>query len=112
MTMRNPLPSSIRFRFLDSRRWLAAALLLVSMSAFSQPRVIEVLADKNSHFRIGGQDQPTITLKAGEALLFRIEARKGKNHNRNGAVHGFTMLHAKSRARVPGWDFELKPGMQ
>jgi len=29
-----------------------------------------------------------------------------------GSVHGFTMLRAKDRSRVPGWDFGLKPGMQ
>lgn len=32
--------------------------------------------------------------------------------NRNGAIHGFTLLRAKDRSPVDGWDFELKPGAQ
>ena len=75
-------------------------------------RVIEVLADKDSHFKIAGQGRPEITVKAGEPLLLRIEARKSKTWNRDGAVHGFTLLRVKDRAKVPGWDLELQPGMQ
>ena len=37
---------------------------------------------------------------------------KAKNHNRDGSIHGFSLLRAKDRSRVPGWDFLLKPGMQ
>ncbi|HEY6352841.1 MAG TPA: hypothetical protein VI636_25885 [Candidatus Angelobacter sp.] len=90
---------------------VAAMFLITSALALAQPRVIEVLADKDSHFKIPGQSHPEITLKAGESLLFRIEARKGKSWNRDGAVHGFTMVRAKDRAKVPGWDLELKPGV-
>ena len=91
---------------------LAAMLLMISGAALGQARVIQVLADKNSQFKVPGQSRPEITLKAGESLLLRIEARKGKSWNRDGAVHGFTMIRAKDRAKVPGWDFELKPGTQ
>ncbi len=86
--------------------------LAASLPAWGQPRVIEVLADKDSRFKIPGQGKPEITLKAGEAVVLRIEARKGKNRNRDGAIHGFTLLRAKDRAKVPGWDFELMPGKQ
>jgi|SRR5579859_104639 len=90
-----------------------AVLFLLSAPAFSQsPRVIEVLADSNSHFKIPGQSRAEISVKAGEPLLLRIEAHKGKTWNRDGAVHGFTLLHAKDHARVPGWDFELQEGVQ
>jgi len=91
---------------------MAVALLVMSLPVFAESRVIEILADKDSHFRIPGQSHAEIILKAGEPVLLRIEARKGKTWNRDGAVHGFTMLRAKDRARVPGWDFELRPGMQ
>src|SRR5215469_5938170 len=91
---------------------LAAILLMTSAAALGQARVIQVLADKNSQFKILGQSRPEITLKAGESLLLHIEARKGKSWNRDGAVHGFTMIRAKDRVKVPGWDFELKPGTQ
>ncbi|HET6842711.1 MAG TPA: hypothetical protein VFK06_13685 [Candidatus Angelobacter sp.] len=90
-----------------------AGLLLLSVPALSQsPRVIEVLADANSHFKIPGQNRAEISVKAGEPLLLRIEAHKGKSWNRDGAVHGFTLLRAKDHVRVPGWDFELQEGVQ
>lgn len=91
---------------------MATALFLAaSFPAFAQPRVIEILADKDSHFKVAGQAKPQITVKAGEQVVLRIDARKGKTWNRDGVVHGFTMLRTKDRARVPGWDFELTPGM-
>src|SRR5438045_1596593 len=105
-------------RRLNSNGFLALAaawavggiLLMMSLPAVGQSRIIEVLAGNNSRFKVAGQDRPEITVKAGEPLLLRIEARKGKSWNRNGAVHGFTLLRAKDRAKVPGWDFELQPG--
>ncbi len=80
------------------------------MPSFGQARVIEVLADKDSHFKIAGMSHPEITVKAGEPLLLRINARKGKTWNRDGTVHGFTLLRAKDHSKVNGWDLELKPG--
>ena len=91
---------------------VSGVCLMMSLPAFGQSRVIEVLAGKNSRFKVAGQDRPEITVKAGEPLLLRIEAHKGKCWNRNGAVHGFTLLRAKDRAKVPGWDLELQPGVQ
>lgn len=88
------------------------AFLLVCAPVFAQSKVVEVLADKDSRFKLRGQKHGEITLKAGEPVVLRIEARKGKTWSRDGAIHGFTLLHAKSRAKVPGWDFELMPGMQ
>ena len=101
-------------RFLRQAGVLAGAgiLLLVSLPAFGQGRIIQILADKDSRFKVAGQSRAEITVKAGEALILRIEARKGKTWSRDGAVHGFTMLRAKDHTKVPGWDFELKPGVQ
>ncbi|MGC2744733.1 MAG: hypothetical protein WA672_16280 [Candidatus Angelobacter sp.] len=82
------------------------------MPSFGQARVIEVLADKDSHFKMAGMSHPEITVKAGEPLLLRINARKGKTMNRDGTVHGFTLLRAKDHHKVTGWDLELKPGTQ
>src|SRR4029077_18053850 len=83
-----------------------------SAAATSQPRLIEVLADHDSRYKIAGQDKPALTLTAGEDVRLRITAVKAKNKNRDGAVHGFTLLHAKDRTPVPGWDFMLMPGVQ
>lgn len=93
--------------------WAVSSFLLaVSASAFGQSHVIEVVAGQDSRFKVVGQSKPEITVKAGEPLLLRIDAHKGKSWNRNGAVHGFTLLRAKDRAKVPGWDLELQPGVQ
>lgn len=89
-----------------------ATIFAASMPAFGQARVIEVLADKDSHFKIAGMSRPEITVKAGEPLLLRLSARKGKTWNRDGTVHGFTLLRAKDHHKVSGWDLELKPGTQ
>lgn len=94
-------------------RWLLAILALCSCAwGQTQERVIEILADHDSRFRIEGQKQPVLKLKAGEKITLRITAKKAKNVNRDGAAHGFTLLRAKDRMPVSGWDFELKPGVQ
>jgi heme/copper-type cytochrome/quinol oxidase subunit 2 len=76
------------------------------------PDVIEILADHDSRFKMAGQKEPVITVHAGELVTLRITAIKAKNHNRDGSIHGFSLLRAKDRSRVPGWDFLLKPGAQ
>jgi heme/copper-type cytochrome/quinol oxidase subunit 2 len=86
---------------------LANPLLLIG-----QTRVIEILADKDSRYKIAGEKTPEITAKAGEPLLLKITARKGKSWNRDGSIHGFTLLRANDRSPVAGWDFLLKPGTQ
>jgi heme/copper-type cytochrome/quinol oxidase subunit 2 len=103
-----------RFSHLSAPAILAilAIFLFSSMPSFGQARVIEVLADKDSHFKMAGMSHPEITVKAGEPLLLRINARKGKTMNRDGTVHGFTLLRAKDHHKVAGWDLELKPGTQ
>ena len=89
-----------------------AVFAAASLPAFGQVRVIEVLADKDSHFQVAGSSNAELTVKAGEPILLRVIARKGKTWNRDGTVHGFTMLRAKDHHKVSGWDLELKPGMQ
>ena len=75
-------------------------------------RVIEILADHDSRYKMEGQKQPSITVKAGELITLRITAKKAKNLNRDGSIHGFSLLRAKDRQPVPEWDFLLKPGTQ
>jgi heme/copper-type cytochrome/quinol oxidase subunit 2 len=84
--------------------WLSAAQ--------AQTHVIEVLADKDSRYKIAGERTPEITVKAGESVLLRITARRGKSWNRDGSIHGFSLLRAKDRSKVPGWDLLIKPGVQ
>lgn len=77
-----------------------------------QIRVIEILADKDSRYKIAGEKTPEITVKAGEQVVLRITARKAKSHNRDGSIHGFSLLRAKDRSKVTDWDLLLKPGTQ
>lgn len=96
--------------------WLHGLMLVISLASWAQadkqPRVIEVLADKDSRYKIAGQKTPEITVSAGEAILLRISARRAKSWNRDGSIHGFSLLRAKDRSKVPDWDLLLKPGTQ
>lgn len=113
--MKNPV-------FLQSRRaWhraasavratLGLAIVLSAVWATAQAHVIEVLADKDSRYKIAGQKQPEITVKSGEAIVLRITARRAKSWNRDGSIHGFSLLRAADRSKVDGWDLLLKPGL-
>jgi len=98
-----------------SYRLCASLLILVTFSvpsACAQLRVIEVLADKDSRYKIAGEKKPEISVTPGEQVLLRITARKGKSWNRDGSIHGFSLLRAKDRSKVPGWDLLLRPGSQ
>ena len=94
--------------------WIAAGLvsLAVTVRASAQVHVIELTADSDSRYKIAGQHVPEITVKAGEPILLRVTANRGKSWNRDGSIHGFTLLRAKDRTRVEGWDLLFKPGKQ
>jgi heme/copper-type cytochrome/quinol oxidase subunit 2 len=100
---------------------LAGALLLAVLARHSyfpplltpsNPRLIEILADHDSRYKMEGLKQPEITVRAGEQITLRITARKARHKNREGAVHGFTLLHARDQKPVRDWDFTLMPGTQ
>jgi plastocyanin len=102
-------------------RLTIAALLLTALlplgsiprcAAQNQIRVIEILADKDSRYKIGRQTSPTLTFKAGEEVQFRITAKKAQTLNRNGSIHGFALIRKKDGAKFADWDLELKPGTQ
>lgn len=91
---------------------LWAVLLLGSLHAQTQPHVIEFTADSDSRYKMAGLRTPEITVKAGEPVVLRVTARRAKSWNRDGSIHGFTLLRAKDRTRVEGWDLLFKPGKQ
>ena len=78
----------------------------------AQVRVIELTADRDSRYKIAGMRTPEITVKAGEHIVLRVTARRGKSWNRDGSVHGFSLLRARDRTKVEGWDLLFKPGTQ
>jgi heme/copper-type cytochrome/quinol oxidase subunit 2 len=104
-------------RRLRASFWLGICLGVCSAGWAQAPlsgqlRVIEILADKDSRYKIAGEKAPEISVRAGEQIVLRITARKAKSHNRDGSIHGFSLLRAKDRSKVPDWDLLLKPGTQ
>jgi heme/copper-type cytochrome/quinol oxidase subunit 2 len=95
---------------------VSAALLLwlLPQAATHQqaPRVIEVLANHYSRYQVQGLSKPSITVTAGERVHLRITAIRAKNRNRDGSIHGFSLLRPKDHQPVPGWELLLKPGVQ
>src|SRR5690349_20758939 len=97
----------------------AAVRLLLILTLFAgagipatqQPRVISLLADRNSTFRLQGTNSSELDLLAGEPIVLRVEARKAKSMNRDGSVHDLVLLDSH-RQPVPGWELSFKPGVQ
>jgi hypothetical protein len=93
-----------------------AAVLLPALPlaapAQRTPRVIELLADHDSRYKMEGMSKPMITVTAGERIRLRVTAIRAKEQNRNGSIHGFSLLRPKDHKPVPGWEFEFKPGVQ
>jgi len=77
----------------------------------SQPRVIELTADKDSRYRLERKVSPTIEVLSGEPLVLRITAIRAKEVARDGSVHGLALLDKNSNV-VPGWRFFFQPGIQ
>jgi heme/copper-type cytochrome/quinol oxidase subunit 2 len=94
--------------------WFAtASVLVVGLAhASAQPRFIEITADSDSRYKIAGQRTPEIIVNAGEKVLLRVTAHRGKSWNRDGSIHGFALLRARDRTKVDGWDLLFKPGKQ
>jgi heme/copper-type cytochrome/quinol oxidase subunit 2 len=91
---------------------LAATAVLGIRSAQAQVHVIELVADKDSRYKNPDGSRPEITLKAGEQVLLKVSARKAKSWNRDGSIHGFTLLRASNRSKVDGWNLLLRAGDQ
>ena len=69
----------------------------------AQVHVVEIVADKDSRYK---------SPDGGEQVLLRVSARKAKSWNRDGSIHGFTLLRAGDRTKVQGWNLLLRPGQQ
>jgi heme/copper-type cytochrome/quinol oxidase subunit 2 len=91
---------------------VTAALLGLCLPGRAQTRTIEILADQDSRYKIAGLHTPVVTLKAGEQVILRFTAVRAKTWNRDGSIHGFALLRASDRSKVPGWNLLLKPGTQ
>src|SRR5919197_3245008 len=78
----------------------------VALDTTTEPRVIEVIADKDNLFKIPGQNKPVIVMKPGEKAVFRITSHFGGEKARDNAVHSFVI----KQLRGQGWDVRLKEG--
>lgn len=106
------MPTGTTAKFCRKVVLLGAVSVLLALRAGAQIHVIEVVADSDSRYKIAGERSPEITVKAGEPLLLRVTARRGKTWNRDGSIHGFTLLRAKDRTKVEGWNLLFMPGKQ
>jgi heme/copper-type cytochrome/quinol oxidase subunit 2 len=100
--------------FLRSRAFVALLLVLLLLPAKAQQaaRVIEVTAGHDSRYKIQGMSKPSITVTANEKILLRVTAIRAKQSNRDGSIHGFSLLRPRDHQPVPGWELLLKPGVQ
>lgn len=94
-------------------RLLIFAMLYAGDGPASAPSIhtVNLVADHNSTFRLIGPESSELDLMAGEPVLLHVDARKAKNMNRDGSVHGLVLLN-RDRKPVPGWDLLFKPGVQ
>ncbi len=89
---------------------VAVAVALPTMRTRAQePRVIQLTADHDNKFKVPGQKEPVITVKAKEVIKFRVTAHKGTETDPKypGCVHSFSIKELKDQ----GWDVCLKEGM-
>jgi heme/copper-type cytochrome/quinol oxidase subunit 2 len=86
--------------------------MLPAPAGAQQARLVEVLADHDSRYKIQGQSKPSITVTAGEKIRLRVTAIRAKERNKDGSIHGFSLLRPKDHKPVPGWELLLKPGSQ
>jgi heme/copper-type cytochrome/quinol oxidase subunit 2 len=89
---------------------LLVAMIVPSLYLLAQePRVIQLTADKDNKFKVAGQKDPAITVKANEVIKFRITAHKGTETDPQhpDCIHTFTVKELKDQ----GWDLCLKEGM-
>jgi heme/copper-type cytochrome/quinol oxidase subunit 2 len=101
----------LNIRKIVSARIAALVLVAIWTSAVgaqtaAQPRVIEVIADKDNRFKVPGESKPVITLKAGEKVVLRITSHFGGEKARDDAVHSFTVKALND----PKWDIRLYEG--
>jgi heme/copper-type cytochrome/quinol oxidase subunit 2 len=99
---------------LRARAFAVLLLWLLPLPAKAQqtPRLIEVLADHDSRYKMQGQSKPSITVTANEKIRLRITAIRAKERTKDGSIHGFSLLRPKDHQPVPGWELLLKPGVQ
>ena len=90
--------------------FLLVAMIVPSLYTFAQqPRAIQITADKDNKFKVPGQKEPVITVKAKEVIKLNITGHKGTETDPKfpGCIHTFTVKELKDQ----GWDVCLKEGM-
>src|ERR1035437_6826319 len=81
---------------------LLFAMIVPSLYTLAQePRVIQLTADKDNKFKLPGQKQPVITVKAKEVIKFKVTAHRGTETDPKypGCAHSYTIKELKNQ----GW---------
>jgi heme/copper-type cytochrome/quinol oxidase subunit 2 len=91
---------------------LASALPFAGNLAFAwqnaTSRVIEVIADKDSKFKVAGQSKPVLNIQSGETVTLRVTSHFAGGTARDSSVHSLVI----KKLRDQGWDLRLKEGTQ
>ena len=90
---------------------LAISLFLILPSlaiSADGPRVIEVTATKDAKWKVAGEKEPIIRVKAGEVIRLKITSFKGSMFEKDGTTHSFTVREFADQ----GWDLRLKTGTE
>ena len=98
--------------FAGTIRVLMMLASLSGDSATTQPaRVVNLIADHSSTFRVDGPNHSELDLLAGEQITLHVAAHKARSMNRDGSVHGLVLLDSH-RKPVPAWELMFNPGVQ
>ena len=100
---------AIRLTVISAFLFTVVGLVNISTPAIAQvDKVWEVEATADATFKVKGEKKPVITVKAGEPVILRITAHKGKEQAKDGSVHSFTIKVLADE----GWNIRLKEGTQ
>jgi heme/copper-type cytochrome/quinol oxidase subunit 2 len=100
--------STLCKRLILSAFFVAATSWIHALAAPDQPRIIEVIGDKDNMFKVPGKSKPVITLHPAEVVTLRITAHFGGERSRDNYVHSFVI----KKLRDQGWDLRLKEGTE
>jgi heme/copper-type cytochrome/quinol oxidase subunit 2 len=87
---------------------LSGAVSLSGAEGSGAARIVELIADKDNKWKLGGGQKDPLVLKSGETVRFRVKSLFGGEKARDGAVHSFVVR----KLRDKGWSVRLKEGVE
>ena len=99
-------------RHVREARWLRAACSWPSCGPAASARHRDHRRSATAATRSPDSALRRSPSRRASRCCLRVTANRGKSWNRDGSIHGFSLLRAKDRTRVDGWDLLFKPGKQ